>query len=99
SRTQAFADRRRYAARRDRASMSWAKSRKTEPHAKSNNIFHRQATGPRARKCASFTSAMNDQVLDEPALARFPILRRAALSAPAGKKEYHPSRNGCCLRA
>jgi hypothetical protein len=37
---------------------------------------------------------MNDQVLDEPALARFPILRRAALSAPAGEKEYHHPQNG-----
>jgi hypothetical protein len=63
-------------------------------HAKSNNIFHVQATGPRTRKCAPFTSAMNDQVLDEPALARFPILRRAALSAPAGEKEYHHPQNG-----
>jgi hypothetical protein len=42
-------------------------------HAKSNNIFHVQATGPRTRKCAPFTSAMNDQMLDESALARFPI--------------------------
>ncbi|MGB8105686.1 MAG: hypothetical protein WCF47_15575, partial [Pseudolabrys sp.] len=75
-------------------SMSWAKSRKTEHHAKSNNIFHRQATGPRTRKCAPFTSAMNDQMLDEPALARFPICGGLCFQRPRGKKEYHPSLNG-----